>query len=706
MAECDGLNAQRDWRNSAIDINGSKPFWLTAVNHESNRAFGDHPKNRSDGIFSDPPTSSHSFDSFKFLLRTPFMTKKLLLPLTAWTLLAVGQLKAQNPSLQCVANAGVPPVVRAEGITELVGDLVLNCTGGVPTQAGALVPASNIEIFLNTNITSRLLSLSWSEALLLMDEPHSTLNPSVPLLACGAAGTNELANNPGVCQAYGTGNGRNVYAGTAAGPFGNPNARPNVFQGRQAGVNSILFAGVPIDPPGTSGQRVVRITNIRANAAMLGISTTLVPTQITMFVSVTGSTALPINNPTQTVAFIQRGVASSFESKTFLQCVSESGPGQILLKVDEGFASSFKRKNIAQQSLFATEYPATIDQNQNVPGASYFSESGFVNLDPSRDPLPNPPSQLVTTSIPPTRGFDSIRGLSRAGIADHGTRLILSITSLPTGAAVYAPSVVSLINPFTGTTTGVAVMTNSAQDGSGGFGSTGATVISTSSGSLVYEILYADPFVLERLEIPITVSYGAYPSQNSPAVNVQTKLAVSLAPVSTVGTASTSAPIPRFVQTVSEKDLFVIRACNCNLLFPFVTSQQGYDTGIAIGNTSLDTGTDFYTLPESGTVTVHYYCGQPGCSSPASQTTNGPVEAGQQLAFTLSGGGSYGFTATPGFQGYLISQSRFRYCHGFAYVSALGAIPTANGASMGYLAIHLDPPGIYRPLLLGEALGH
>jgi hypothetical protein len=38
----------------------------------------------------------------------------------------------QAPAFQCIANAGVPPLVRSEGVTELVGDIVLNCDGGVP----------------------------------------------------------------------------------------------------------------------------------------------------------------------------------------------------------------------------------------------------------------------------------------------------------------------------------------------------------------------------------------------------------------------------------------------------------------------------------------------------------------------------------------------------------------------------------------------
>src|ERR1051325_2484365 len=45
---------------------------------------------------------------------------------------------AQTSVAQCVGNAAVPVVVRAEGYSELVGDLTLNCTGGVPTAAGEI----------------------------------------------------------------------------------------------------------------------------------------------------------------------------------------------------------------------------------------------------------------------------------------------------------------------------------------------------------------------------------------------------------------------------------------------------------------------------------------------------------------------------------------------------------------------------------------
>ena len=41
---------------------------------------------------------------------------------------------------QCFANGGVSTPARSEGLTELVGDLVLNCTGGTPTASPCCSP--------------------------------------------------------------------------------------------------------------------------------------------------------------------------------------------------------------------------------------------------------------------------------------------------------------------------------------------------------------------------------------------------------------------------------------------------------------------------------------------------------------------------------------------------------------------------------------
>jgi len=86
--------------------------------------------------------------------------------------LAAATLYAQPT--RCVPNVGVPPTRLLEGWTELAGDITLTCTGGTPTAAGSPVPLSDITIYLNTYVSSRILSVSnatWLEALLMIDEP-------------------------------------------------------------------------------------------------------------------------------------------------------------------------------------------------------------------------------------------------------------------------------------------------------------------------------------------------------------------------------------------------------------------------------------------------------------------------------------------------------------------------------------------------------
>jgi len=684
--------------------------------------------------------------------------RKLYLGLAAATVFAAVASAQSAPALQCVANAGVPPTVRAEGLTELVGDVTLNCTGGTSTQAGATVPASNVTVFLNTNITSRILSTSqgtWSEAILMIDEPHSTSNPAIPLLACGDANTNEVPGNPGVCIVHGTGNGAGVYSGTpgsgatdSAGFF--LNARPNVFQARQgvgaaaATANAVTWSGVPFDAPGTSGTRVVRITNVRANANQLGTSSTLVPTTITMYISVTGSNQLPINNPTQTVAFIQVGLVTSvFDSLSFQQCTSQNpnvatgssfgaATAQFVVRLREGFQSAFKRKNWNSNGPASSTYP-TADQNQNIPGAVYNTESAFENIGSSFDPNPNPPAQLVNTnaSVPGTAAFPTNHGLSNAGIANAGTRLMLQFTSVVSGTSLFVPTVVRLTSQLSGQVTGIAVLTSTDPNGAGGFSAvasnggaitsctassscpaagnqTGLAQVSTFNGAgiAVYEVLYSDPFNPEQLSVPVVLAYVANPGNNLPAPGVQTQVTASFAPLSSVGTASAGDPIPRFAPGAAARNLYIIFKCSCNLLFPFVTNQLGYDTGVAISNTSLDSGTGFGTTPQTGTVTLNYYCGQAGCTSPPQQTTTSSVPAGLQLTFTLSGGGNYGIQATPGFQGYIIAQAQFQYCHAYAFITAQGSLPTSAGANTGYIALEMDNALASRTNNFSEVLGH
>jgi hypothetical protein len=367
---------------------------------------------------------------------------------------ASAQATGGNP-LVCNTNAGVPPIVRAEGYTELVGDIVIQCTGGNP----ALAQTANFQLFLNTNITSRLIGGGLSEALLIIDEaggpangafcvsPNSESN-SAPQLAGGAS----LVNGLPVNGIVGTGTGPGANCNTFAANSLTQTGTYNVFRGQAAraanGVEnaSVVWPGVPIIAPGTNNTRTFRITNVRANATAVPASASLVPSQIFAFISISASQSLALNNPQQAVAFVLPGMQFDVRNcqnggsgnQTFLQCVSRnndlfgnpsaSGPfdQQIFgVRFREGFQTAFKTR-ISQNP----------DQSVSVPGVVYNTESGFVR------------PELGTL----------------VGTANTGTRVAVRFNNLPEGIRLF----VSTSNVPVEGSNASAVLVSTDASGSGG----------------------------------------------------------------------------------------------------------------------------------------------------------------------------------------------------------------------------------------------
>jgi len=673
-------------------------------------------------------------------------------------------------AVTCNNGGATTPIVRAEGLTELMGDLVLNCTGGPATPANQVVPQVNITIILSVTITSKITASSlYNEALLIIDEPNQSApgpNSNRPILNCGAAGApdNSPESGPGVCSIVSDGNPATTYNGVqqkfgtltcngasatsnppAAGSFGC--GSPNVFQGRQGTpfntglINNISFLGVPFDPPGTGTTRTLRFTNIRGNANQDQIASTFIQVPITAQVAINGNQSFGINVPPQgqVVAFVQRGLIAAVTRTRldFVQCNSEngklatgspfapntsgggaSGGGQNGVgatnfsatpnfRFQEGFPSAWKVRNVSEilangtfnngnsyQYAGTTNNPA--DLNQNVPGTSYNTEAGFEYpgspTTALANPTPNPPpgfgtgaTGAINTGNPLT---DSGTRIDLAGIATQGTRLFMSFSSIPTGSAVFVPPVIyfyrqnaSAPTPATyvsGVSTGVAVLvtTDTAGDTAFAAASTSGNLVAVSNNLAVYEVLFDDPASLEQVDVPVVVAYQANLSANPPVGLPQTGVIAQVtggfAPFYTSSSAAlpatTSAfPIPRFVPGNTPANLFEINKCACDLLFPFVSSQGGFDTGIAIANTSLDPGSAFGfgnpgAIPQQGTITFFYFgVGANGAAPPGSQTSAN-VPAGQVLTYVLSsGGGAIGTGANgldprgAGFQGYIIA---------------------------------------------------
>jgi hypothetical protein len=629
--------------------------------------------------------------------------------------------QASGAPLVCNTNAGVPPLVRAEGYTELVGDIVLVCTGGNPGQG----LTANFQLFLNTNITSRLVGSSFSEALLMIDEPGIPrlngagapggtptpfcLSPNVASNSAGVIGTS-AACNPGTANV-------SYQQGTYT-----------VYRAQQAAAtttqSALVWAGVPIVPPGTNQTRTFRITNVRANAAGAGVSTSLVPTQIIAFLSISASQSLALNNPQQAVAFVQPGLQFAVRNcngsgtstdnpipRNFVQCSSEPGgdnrlfntpntdrpyDAQLGLRFREGFQTAFK--TLAEPG-----------QAESLPGVVYNTESGFVR------------QSLFNASSTPG-----------VGIANAATRVVARFTNVPNGTRLFVSTgSVSVAGSEGDTGNASAQLVTADINGGGGGGGTssgafipvaqlvtlrcgvttaaGAEVALTAgSGMAVWEVTSANPSTIDTLHFLLSVAFAANTPNNLPglgAASVSGNFAPFYAASTNANQASTSLPIPRFIDNPTTAAAFRIDQCVTNLLFPFVTNQAGFDTGIAISNTSRDPFANQNTRLQAGTCTLNYYGGTTGGgAAPAAQTTNASVDAGAQALFVLSSGGNLGIAATPGFQGYIIAQCRFQYAHGFAFITD-GPIGQARVAE-GYLALVMDDSIVSRTGSRTENLVH
>lgn len=567
----------------------------------------------------------------------------LLALVVALTSIASAQFQL-NP-LQCTANAGIPPIARFEGLADEVGQVVITCSGGTPTPIGQVIPTVNVTIFMTAPVTSRLypapstsssaLSNGYfpSEAIIMVDEPGSPLpNNSGAQSFCAAANT--------ACNAM------TSFAGDGSSKSYNPanssssETRYNTWQGiySPAQPNQIVFLGVPVDPPGTTGQRVLRIANVRINARESGYSSSsFVPNDVNMFISVSGTGSLPLTNNVLRVAFVQPAMTFTVSGATFNQCELPTSP-----------------INITFAERFGTAFEPRGTNTQNVPGQNYNTESMFSN-----GPV-----------------------LGTIGYADQGTRLLVRFAGIPSG--------ISLSAPLTVTGSGGLLLTRVVTDSNGGgsFSAATSTSISLSGGAgiLVYEVTAGTPGLIESATIPVTVSYPSGFPATLPGLTPPGSpgtVAGFLAPLSTVTRASLSAPVPRFVEDNQiPATALVVNPCQTNLLFPFV-AQLGttFDTGIAISNTSAD---PYGTAPQSGACTLYFYDGT--ANPPASQTSTS-IGAGASLVFSMYAGNSeQNITPIRDWSGYMIARCNFQYAHGFAFISDLGL----SKWSEGYLALVLD----------------
>ena len=129
---------------------------------------------------------------------------------------------------------------------------------------------------------------------------------------------------------------------------------------------------------------------------------------------------------------------------------------------------------------------------------------------------------------------------------------------------------------------------------------------------------------------------------------------VSYDPVSNVMDASMSGDkIPRYVMTADSPEFLRVSDCDTSMMFPFVTNQAGFETGIALTNPSEADGSCMLDFVAGGEVAMDHMV---------------EVDAMSTVAFSLSGVAS-------GFQGHIKASCDFMEGSAFVFID--------NGAGMG-----------------------
>jgi hypothetical protein len=435
-----------------------------------------------------------------------------------------------GPLVFAPVTSAPTPAVRAEGLSELIGDIIINMTGGAATPPGQPLPTYNIQLSTSPSVslTSRIVADNFlTEALLFIDDPapgnqqpfiFDPLNPPPIINGVGGSGIN----------------------------YANPNAAvnggqpiPNVFQGRRSDPNSIVWLGVPIDPPGTAAMRVFRITNVRANANQLGVSSPPGTSNLLLLMSIkdvnSSAPAIQLTGPTINLdrdpfGFSVERAGSLIPS--FQQCLDRQlNPGQPdgLLRWREGFPSSFRPRNAGTT---AQNPGGTAPQNQL--GTNYPYQSGFYN-----------PS------------LSSANGLNQTGLADHGTRLMARFNNIPAGVQLFvAESIQNGALQIRMTANPDGPFALPPADGLPGLQE---VPIIGGTGQAVWEIVNSDTNSLESIDIPVYFAWVANTASNLPSLGTST-VNGSLAPLSTASSSPAAAPIPRFADSGVNRSLLTINA--------------------------------------------------------------------------------------------------------------------------------------------------
>jgi len=405
--------------------------------------------------------------------------------------------------------------------------------------------------------------------------------------------------------------------------------------------NTVTFSGITI--PGAAGFTLV-INNLRVNASGAGVTVGGSPVSVTgtAFISGSMATVAPAVLTLPTVSLLENGLAPATVS-------ASSG----------GSTGKFNNASVC----------ANYSGNANAFTAFYVNVTeGF-------------PTAFKTAAGEASQV--AVTGSSSTNAVLDGTRFSITFANVPANVTIYVPVTLVSQNPTVATpASDTAQLTNSgpgtifspvagtfptSTQGYAAANTLAAVSVSSGTGTATYEQTVYDPNNIAKYYIPVFLSNSAFavPAGTTSGITAT----VALSPIG-------STVIPNFTaNSATTLTATTYTLCSTTLLFPFVTNQLGFDTGIAIANTSTDPlGSTNGATPQAGTCTLNYYGS--GAPSPAN-TVTANIPTATVWAGALSG-------IAAGFQGYMIAQCNFQYAHGFAFIT--DGVGASGGLSQGYLA--------------------
>jgi len=421
-----------------------------------------------------------------------------------------------------------------------------------------------------------------------------------------------------------------------------------------AGKTGIYTNGVVTFP---SYDFILEVSNIRVNVTGLLNPTVPTPVTETVFAGAEGVASL-FNPVPETVGFVLKSFTATIGGlpvPPYVVCkanpIPAPGSGQdagysFQLTVTELFAGAFKTAAAPAPSLAIPGVPA------NIPGG----EAGSY------------PSAETVTIL--------------------GTRFKFVIANIPTGVstvsvpnAIYAPAAIGgaatlELDLVTGGDTG----TSGPVIGGGAIPSTALTPVGGSV-TVIYQVNTELLTVIKDFVFAPQLQWAANAIIGSqPAITVTTSYAPSPAtPGGAIVVPTTY--LPYFANTGTPLTGPAWFTCETDLLFPFITTQNGFETGIAISNTASD---PFGTTGQPGVCNLYFYgTGQsPAATSPVTPTatalTSIAIGTTQDTVVSPYLGTNY--------LGYVIARCQFLFAHGFAFfTNAAPGITAAQQA--GYTAL-------------------